>query len=181
MLDSEEYLMEEIDKIKKEVESKMPGGFHQIEVFHQIGDGSHLFEFMDKQVWKKYYNITNVIVRLSDGTPSSKANAVLLNAHLDSTLPRYVRAGNFVLRGSSSFLYSPGAADDLVGCGVMLETLRVMALSPRRLTNSLILLFNGAEESLQDASHLFITQHPLRKTIRAVINLEACEIGRAHV
>lgn len=58
MLDSEEYLMEEINKIKREVELKMPGGFHQIEVFHQIGDGSHLFDFMDKQVWKKYYNST---------------------------------------------------------------------------------------------------------------------------
>jgi Zn-dependent M28 family amino/carboxypeptidase len=72
------------------------------------------------QVWKKYYNITNVIVRLSDGTPEGKANAILVNAHTDSTLP------------------SPGAADDLVGVGVMLESLRVMGLTERRLTNSVV-------------------------------------------
>lgn len=30
---------------------------------------------MDKKVWKKYYSITNVIVRLSNGTPEGKANA----------------------------------------------------------------------------------------------------------
>jgi Zn-dependent M28 family amino/carboxypeptidase len=55
----------------------------------------------------------------------------------------------------------------------MLESLRVMALGDRKLTNSAVFLFNGAEESLQDASHLFITQHPLKDTIRAAINLEA--------
>lgn len=75
---------------------------------------------MDKLVWKKYYNITNVIVRLSDGTEASKANAILVNAHLDSTLP------------------SPGAADDLVGVAIQLESLRVIANSPRRLTNSIV-------------------------------------------
>lgn len=34
-------------------------------------------------------------------------------------------------------------------------------------------VFNHAEESLQDASHLFSTQHPLAPSVRAVINLEA--------
>lgn len=80
---------------------------------------------MDKLVWKKYYNITNVIVRLSDGTDASKANAILVNAHLDSTLP------------------SPGAADDLVGVAIQLESLRVIANSPRRLTNSIVFRASG--------------------------------------
>jgi Zn-dependent M28 family amino/carboxypeptidase len=34
-------------------------------------------------------------------------------------------------------------------------------------------VFNNAEESLQDGSHLFATQHPIANTIRAVVNLEA--------
>ena len=35
-------------------------------------------------------------------------------------------------------------------------------------------VYNSAEESLQDASHLFITQHELAKSCQVVINLEAC-------
>lgn len=229
MVQTDEYLLDRIERIKEEMVKVHPEGGMQLEVWHQIGDGTHrtslvlvywspglttlplVFDFMDKMVWKKcviafpslfhppsfslplppslflppslalflsppssssflsllppsgadlpflarYFHISNVIVRLSDGTPSSKANAILVNAHSDSTLP------------------SPGAADDLVGVAVMLESLRVMALGERQLTNSVVFLFNGAEESLQDASHLFITQHPLKDTIRAAINLEA--------
>lgn len=35
-------------------------------------------------------------------------------------------------------------------------------------------MFNGGEESLQDASHSFITAHELKDNVRAVVNLEAC-------
>lgn len=35
------------------------------------------------------------------------------------------------------------------------------------------LVFNNAEESLQDGSHLFSTQHPWAPSVHAVINLEA--------
>lgn len=59
----------------------------KIEVWHQRGSGAHRFDFMGKRVWKKYIDITNVIVRISNGTAAGKANAVLVNAHLDSTLP----------------------------------------------------------------------------------------------
>ncbi|GAA6002746.1 hypothetical protein JCM10207_007655 [Rhodosporidiobolus poonsookiae] len=156
MVQTDEYLLARIEDIKQEMVRVHPDGGMQIEVFHQVGDGTHLFDFMNKMVWKKYFGISNVIVRLSDGTPASKANSILVNAHSDSTLP------------------SPGAADDLVGVAVMLEALRVMAMGERKLTNAAIFLFNGAEESLQDASHLFITQHPLKDTVRGVINLEAC-------
>lgn len=98
-------------------------------------------------MWKKYLGIENVIVRLSNGTEASKSNAILLNAHLDSTLP------------------SPGAADDAAGVAVMLESIRVLLHTPGlKLDTALVFLFNGAEESLQDASHLFITQHPWRHT-----------------
>lgn len=34
-------------------------------------------------------------------------------------------------------------------------------------------MLNNAEETFQDASHLFSTQHPWAQTIRTVVNLEA--------
>lgn len=37
-----------------------------------------------------------------------------------------------------------------------------------------MIVFNGGEESLQDASHSFITNHELKDNIKAVVNLEAC-------
>lgn len=48
--------------------------------------------------------LTNIVVRLSSRQlPDSKKDAILVNAHLDSTLP------------------SPGAADDLAGVSVMVR------------------------------------------------------------
>lgn len=68
---------------------------------------------------KMYTNMTNIIVRLSCG-PECDENAILLNAHYDTTLG------------------SPGAADDALGCGVMMEILRIMSLRPAPKKNSII-------------------------------------------
>lgn len=67
---------------------------------------------MGKRLYKNYVDLTNIIVRVSDGTPEGKEHAVLVNSHLDSTLP------------------SPGAADDAISVGVMLECLRVFIETP---------------------------------------------------
>lgn len=163
MVATEKYIVSQVERIRNEVVAQM-GDYHQIEIWHQVNQDCMLLpggsrvpenfsrcprlapeitflvcrrrrglrhvhsqltlrtypDFMDKKVWKRYFEIGNVIVRLSDGTAASKQNAVLVNAHTDSTLP------------------SPGAADDLLGVAVMLEALRVMALTERRLTNSVI-------------------------------------------
>jgi hypothetical protein len=61
---TDEYLLNAIDRIKQEMVEVHPEGGMQIEIWHQIGDGSHLFDFMDKMVWKKYFGISNILVRL---------------------------------------------------------------------------------------------------------------------
>jgi len=68
---------------------------------------------MGKRMYKTYVNLTNIIVRVSDGTLEGKEHALLVNAHLDSTLP------------------SPGAADDALCVGIMLECMRVLLNTPQ--------------------------------------------------
>lgn len=117
---------------------------------------SSRFDLLGKRLYKTYVNLSNIIIRISDGTPEGKEHAVLVNSHLDSTLP------------------SPGAADDALAVGVMLEAARTLITKPYwSPKHSIILLFNNAEESLQDGSHLFSTQHHWRESVRAVLNLEA--------
>lgn len=37
---------------------------------------------MNKPVYKRYMNLTNIVLRLSDGTETGKADAILVNSHL---------------------------------------------------------------------------------------------------
>ncbi|KAG1379989.1 hypothetical protein G6F61_004455 [Rhizopus arrhizus] len=136
----------------------------KFDIWFQQGSSSHRFDIMDKMVLKAYTNVTNIIVRLScpvdPENPENRTceeNAVLLNSHFDTTLG------------------SPGATDDGSGTAVMMEIVR--ALSKRDWSshkNAIVFLFNGAEESLQDASHAFITMHEIKDTIRSVVNVDAC-------
>ncbi|KIJ65340.1 hypothetical protein HYDPIDRAFT_110370 [Hydnomerulius pinastri MD-312] len=147
---------EELKELCEEAVKKEKGRKLECEVWRQEGSGSHRFDMMDTRLYKTYVNLDNIVVRISDGTDRGKSSAVLINAHLDSTLP------------------SPGAADDALAVGVMIECARVLIESEGwEPTYSIIFLFNNAEESLQDGSHLFSTQHPIAPTVRAVVNLEA--------
>lgn len=114
---------------------------------------------MDHDVLKVYKGITNVIFRVRAKEPPSgrrvTKDAMLLGSHIDSTLP------------------APGAADDGIGVGVMLDVARVLVDRKKPFDNSVIFMWNGGEETLQDGSHLYSTQHETAKEVRAVINLEA--------
>ncbi|CAO3571190.1 unnamed protein product [Mortierella alpina] len=160
-LETKQYLIKELTKLKDDAHIaglRRPAtddALPNFDMWVQVGDGSHRFDFMSKVVMKMYTNMTNIVVRLSCG-PECDQNSVLLNAHYDTTLG------------------SPGAADDALGVGVMMEMIRVLSLRPAPKKNSIVFLFNGGEESLQDASHAFITSHELKDNIRAVVNLEAC-------
>ncbi|KAF7356117.1 Peptide hydrolase [Mycena venus] len=152
------WMVEQAEEAKRNCERvvKETGRKLQCEVWRQQGSGTHRFDMMGKRLYKSYQNLTNIVVRVSDGTDAGKEHALLLNSHLDSTLP------------------SPGAADDAISVGIMLDCIRVLVDTPGwSPAYAVIFLFNHAEESLQDGSHLFSTQHPIAHTVRAVINLEA--------
>ncbi|KAG0245690.1 hypothetical protein B0O80DRAFT_447867 [Mortierella sp. GBAus27b] len=156
--ETEKYLLREIQAIKDKAKieaARGAVGLPKFDVWIQTDDGSHRFDFMSKVVMKTYTNMTNIIVRLSCG-PECDQSAILLNAHYDTTLG------------------SPGAADDALGVGVQMELIRILSQQPALKKNSVVFLFNGGEESLQDASHSFITNHELKDTVKAVINLEGC-------
>ncbi|KZT69234.1 hypothetical protein DAEQUDRAFT_811468 [Daedalea quercina L-15889] len=153
------WMLQQADDIRRQCEELVrahPTRQLECEVWHQQGSGAHRFDIMGHRLYKTYVNLTNIIVRISDGTPRGKQHATLVNAHVDSTLP------------------SPGAADDGLAVGIMLECMRVLVNTPDwEPSHAIIFLFNNAEESLQDATHLFSTQHSIRDSVRAVVNLEA--------
>ncbi|KAI0078731.1 hypothetical protein K474DRAFT_1593590 [Panus rudis PR-1116 ss-1] len=153
------YMVEQANELKRqcdEIVKATPDRQLECEVWRQEGSGNHRFDIMGKRLYKTYRNLSNIIVRVSDGTERGKENAVLVNSHVDSTLP------------------SPGAADDALAVGVMLECIRNLIYTPGwEPSYAIIFLFNNAEESLQDGSHLYSTQHHTAKSVRAAINLEA--------
>lgn len=70
------------------------------------------FDIMNTRLYKTYVSLSNFIVRVSDGTDEGKKHAVLVNSHLDSQLP------------------GPGAADDAISVGIMLDAIRVLLGTP---------------------------------------------------
>ncbi|OCF60854.1 hypothetical protein L486_00497 [Kwoniella mangroviensis CBS 10435] len=155
----EEYVLGEVRKIVSRCEE---GEALNCEWWVQQGSGFHSFDILDHEVLKAYNGITNIILKISAKYPPSynetakrpEKDAILLGAHMDSTLP------------------SPGAADDGMGVGVMLDLARVVVERNRPFDGSLI-FSKSALETLQDGSHLYSTQHPTRHQVRAMINLEA--------
>ncbi|TFY75137.1 hypothetical protein EWM64_g8876, partial [Hericium alpestre] len=116
----DQWLTDKLRNIKEECEEIVnkeaartgKGRKLECEFWRQQGSGSHRFDMMGKRLYKTYVDLTNIIVRISDGTPEGKDHAILVNAHLDSTLP------------------SPGAADDALSVGIMLECIRVLTHTP---------------------------------------------------
>ena len=67
---------------------------------------------MNKRLYKTYVNLSNIVMRISNGTSAGKEHAVLVNSHLDSTLP------------------SPGAADDAISVGVSFVSPYLLSIFP---------------------------------------------------
>ncbi|EDS33671.1 conserved hypothetical protein [Culex quinquefasciatus] len=146
---------------KREIAAIQEGKHPDQEVLmeNQVVTGAFNFTFYGTSMTTVYRNVQNVVVKLV----GKSEDAVLLNCHFD-TVPG-----------------SPGSSDDVASCTVMLEILRVMSRLPGRNRNSVIFLFNGAEETLLQASHGFITQHPWAKQVKAFLNLESAGSGGKEV
>ncbi|XP_055340632.1 endoplasmic reticulum metallopeptidase 1-like isoform X2 [Paramacrobiotus metropolitanus] len=144
------YIIKEAEAIKKKASP-----VHRVEIDHQVVSGSFRLAFLGFN--NAYQDVHNVLVRI--GPVDADSNRTLLvNCHFDAAIG------------------VDGASDDLAQCVSMLEVLTV--LSQRgTLPANLLFLFNGAEESILQGSHGFVTQHPWAKDITAFINLEAAGSG----
>jgi Peptidase family M28 len=95
--------------------------------------------------------VKNILARLDGAEPGP---SVLLSAHYDS-----VPAG-------------PGASDDGAGVAAVIEIARALrsAAVPR---HPIIILIDDGEEPGLLGAHVFVTQSPWAKDVRAAVNLEA--------
>lgn len=135
------------------------GWNYELEV--QGASGTVSYTFLYTWFSNVYTNVTNVVVRVARKglAPPAMTDALLLSAHYDSTLG------------------TPGASDDAMGVGVLLECLSNVVHSQDDLPHPLIFILNGAEESFMQAAHGFITQHKWSPTVAAFINLESAGSG----
>ena len=141
-----QYLVEQLKRIRSKASPR-------VRMMLDIQTVSGKFHLASWNVYQQYSGLRNVVVRLTAAS-NLGAPALLTNCHYDS-VPQ-----------------GPGASDDAVSCAVMLETIRVLATSNKTvLTNDLIFLFNGAEESILVASHGFITRHPWAKAGSVILIL----------
>ncbi|KAG1698276.1 hypothetical protein DVH05_015265 [Phytophthora capsici] len=148
------YLLEQIGEIR----ASKPEGV-SVDVDVQRPSGAFGLDFI-AQFQNIYANVTNILVKVSPPNPTPEAlnNSLMISSHYDAAI------------GGAA------ASDDGVNIAIMMELLRLFVLNPPEHA-TLVFNFNGAEETIMQAAHGFITQHPWTETIRAFINLEAAGAG----
>ncbi|KAL4114456.1 hypothetical protein PRIC2_014393 [Phytophthora ramorum] len=148
------YLLQQIEEIKA---TKVEGVGVEVDV--QRPSGAFGLDFI-AQFQNIYANVTNILVRVSPPDASAEAlnNSLMISSHYDAAI------------GGAA------ASDDGVNIAIMVELLRMFVLNPPKYA-TLVFNFNGAEETIMQAAHGFITQHPWTDSIRAFINLEAAGAG----
>lgn len=109
-----------------------------------------------------YKDVGSILIRIHK-KGKYPIGSLLINAHYDSQLG------------------SPAASDDAVSCAIMLETLRCIVdeviKGKLSFDSELLMIFNGAEETILQASHGLSINHPWLKNVKGFINLEACGSG----
>jgi hypothetical protein len=167
-----DYIEGAVRSLQAQVEQMVTSGqlkyAPMLEIELQRPSGALNFELVGYTLTNHYTRLHNVIAKLSwnhhfqNSSTSQKASqpkALLVNSHFDSGVG------------------SPGAMDARACNAVMLELARSVAFAENPLPHPIIFLWNGAEESLQEGSHGFITQHRWKGDIGSVLNFDAGGIG----
>lgn len=152
-----------VDFLKREIAHIQTNAHPAQKIYADVQrvSGAYYADFRPHGFTSVYRDVQNVLAKLVGARERNGIGneTLLLNCHFDSV------AG------------SPGASDDAASCAVMLEVLRLLAQSENVLQHSVLLLFNGAEETPLQASHGFVTQHAWATAVRAFLNLESAGSG----
>jgi hypothetical protein len=128
-------------------------GETRLEISEQSGIGT--------RSWFPNFHIAGTVHNLAVKVPGrSSRGSVLIMAHYDS-----VDSG-------------PGANDDAAAVAAMLESLRALCKGSG-LKNDLVFLFTDGEEAGLLGASAFLAEHPWRRDVKLVINLEARGAGGA--
>ncbi|ESQ28568.1 hypothetical protein EUTSA_v10018109mg [Eutrema salsugineum] len=146
-------------KTQLEMVKERAGPNLRVEVEETQVDGSFSMMFLGHSISLGYRNHTNILMRISSMQSLDTDASVLMNAHYDSPVN------------------SPGAGDCGSCVASLLELARLVVDSGWTPPRPIIFLFNGAEELFMLGSHGFMTQHKLKDTIGAFINVEASGTG----
>jgi len=175
------YILRQLAEIKANV-----GKHIQLEISIQRPSGAFDLDFVSGFT-SMYDHILNIVVRISDTrfhvfNPATARKepgpAVMISAHYDSAIG------------------TPAASDNVANVATVLELIRLFATQPdayysdlvdqidtyrvpdsNRLHNPVIFVLGGGEETILQAAHGLITQHPWGTTIRTFVNLDAAGGG----
>lgn len=162
------YIEDAMKSLQAELEAAKKAGLlklsPKIEIEVQRPSGALNFDLLGFTLTNHYTRLHNVIARVSwehhfDEKSPRAQKSLLVNSHFDSGVG------------------SPGAMDARACNAVMLELARSLSYAENPLPHPVIFLWNGAEESLQEGSHGFITKHRWRSEVGSVLNFDAGGIG----
>lgn len=148
------YIKSQLEMVKERAGPNL-----RVEVEETQVDGSFSMMFLGHSISLGYRNHTNILMRISSMHSLDTDASVLMNAHFDSPVN------------------SPGAGDCASCVASLLEVARLVVDSGWAPPQPIIFLFNGAEELFMLGSHGFMTQHKLKDTIGAFVNVEASGTG----
>jgi len=168
---AQRYIWQQLENIQQQYASTNSSDY-SLQLEWQIVSGTHITQRSPRSPRSSIYhyqNVTNIIAILC---PKNNCNLeeernrslLVINGHVDSAIS------------------SPGANDDAVACGVLLETIASWIRHPyqshhKKLRHPVIFLWNGAEETFLNGAHGFVTGWQWIHKVGALLNVESSGAG----
>lgn len=177
-----DYIESSLRQLQANVEALVKSGAlkyaPRFEIEVQRPSGALNFDLVGITLTNYYSRLHNVIMRMTwDHHFASSSGDASRGSHTNSTRNGGKKKALLVNSHFDTGLGSPGAVDARSCNALMLEIARTLAYGEKALHHPVIMLFNGAEESLQEGSHGFITHHRWRHDVGSVLNFDSGGIG----